>query len=320
MAGDEFALIERYFRGLTPARADVHTGIGDDAAVLDVPPGHELVVSTDTLVAGVHFPVSTPPADIGWKSLAVNLSDLAAMGAEPRWVTLALTLSGADDEFLGPFCRGFADCAAPQGVALVGGDLTRGPLSITVQIMGTVPAGMALLRSGARAGDAIWVTGELGGAALGLVMVQGRHGGAVDDDCVQRLNRPVPRVQAGLALRGQATACIDISDGLLTDLGHVLRASEVGARVELARLPLAPAVAALAVASQRWPLALGGGDDYELCFTAPAGADESVCAALKASGIGATCIGAVTAGSGAQWIGDDGRAVDFGPATGYQHF
>lgn len=320
MAGDEFALIEKYFRRLTADRPDVILGIGDDAAILAVPAGHELVVSTDTLVAGVHFPDSTAPVDIGWKSLAVNLSDLAAMGADPCWVTLALTMPGADAAFLEPFCRGFADCAAPHGVTLVGGDLTRGPLSITVQIMGTVPAGTALLRSGAKAGDAIWVTGELGGAALGLAMVQGRHRGAVDDACVQRLNRPMPRVRAGLALRGLATACIDISDGLLTDLGHVLRASGLGARVELARLPLAPAVAALADAPQRRQLALEGGDDYELCFTAPAGAEERVRAVLSASGIGATRIGQVTSGSGVQWLDADGRAVDFGPATGYQHF
>lgn len=318
MAGDEQALISRWFRGLTPARPDVHIGIGDDAAVLVVPPGHELVVSTDTLVVGVHFPDSTAPADIGWKSLAVNLSDLAAMGAEPRWATLALTMPDADAAFLEPFCRGFADCAAPHDVTLVGGDLTRGPLSITLQIMGTVPAGSALLRSGAKAGDGIWVTGELGGAALGLAMVQGRH--TVDAACVQRLNRPVPRVQAGLALRGLATSCIDLSDGLLTDLGHVVRASGVGARVELARLPLARSVAALADDSQRWQLALAGGDDYELCFTAPAGAEERVRDALRAAGIGAMRIGAVTVESGVQWISNHGRAVDFGPATGYQHF
>lgn len=319
MPGGEQGLITRYFRGLTPARSDVHAGIGDDAAILAVPAGDELVVSTDTLVAGVHFPVSAAPADIGWKSLAVNLSDLAAMGADPRWVTLALTLPEATDEFLAPFCRGFAECAAPNGVALVGGDLTRGPLSITVQILGTVPAGSALLRSGAKAGDGIWVTGELGGAALGLAMVQGRHRGAVDDACVQRLNRPVPRVQAGLALRGLATACIDISDGLLTDLGHVLRASGVGARVELSHLPLASTVAALPEAQGR-EFALGGGDDYELCFTAPAGSEERVHAALKASGTGVTRIGAVTGGSGLQWVDADGRGVDFGTATGYQHF
>lgn len=319
MAGDEFALIEKYFRRLTADRPDVILGIGDDAAILAVPAGHELVVSTDTLVAGVHFPVTTAPADIGWKSLVVNLSDLAAMGADPRWVTLALTMPEADPAFLGPFCRGFADCAAPYGVALVGGDLARGPLSITVQMMGTVPAGTALRRSGARVGDGIWVTGELGGAALGLAMVQGRHAGAVDVACLRRLNRPVPRVQAGLALRGLATACIDISDGLLTDLGHVLRASGVGARVELGCVPLDANVAALP-ASQRWALGLRGGDDYELCFTAQAGAATQVAERLAAAGCRATRIGVVTSDPDVNWVDANGTRVEFGVETGYQHF
>jgi thiamine-monophosphate kinase len=319
MAGDEYRLIEKYFRRLTAPRTDVVLGIGDDAAVLAAPVGAELVVTTDTLIAGVHFPASASPFDIGWKALAVNLSDIAAMGAEPRWVTLALTMPEADPAFLESFCRGFADCAMPHGVALVGGDLTRGALSITVQAMGAVPAGRAMRRAGARAGDDIWVTGELGGAALGLAIVQGRENSAGRESCVQRLNRPVPRVPAGLALRALATACIDISDGLFTDLGHVLRESGAGARVDLARIPLPAAVAELD-ADERWLLALGGGDDYELCFTAPAGAGERVHAALETAGVAATCIGVVTAGSCVQWLEGDGRVVDFGPATGYQHF
>ena len=322
MAGDEYALIRRYFQDLTAARDDVVRGIGDDAAVLTVPAGHELVVSTDTLVCDVHFPAATAPADIGFKSLAVNLSDLAAMGAEPRWATLALTLPAADASFLEPFCRGFAESARDQCVALVGGDLTRGPLSITVQIMGTVPAGAALLRSGARPGDQIWVTGELGSAALGLALVQGRHPGLGSefDACVRRLNRPEPRVHAGLLLRDVASAAIDVSDGLFTDLNHVMRASGVGAQVELARLPLGAALMALSGEPERWQYALGGGDDYELCYTVPAAQAAGLAWRLQASGCAATCIGAVTTGTGVRWLSAGGAPVDFSGSTGFQHF
>lgn len=322
MSSDEYALIRRFFQNLTAARGDVLHGIGDDAAVLAVPPGHELIVSTDTLVCGVHFPVATLPADIGFKSMAVNLSDLAAMGAEPRWATLALTMPDADPGFLELFCHGFAESAQAHGVALVGGDLTRGPLSITVQMMGTVPAGSALLRSGARPGEQIWVTGELGSAALGLEVLQGRHAGKGPgvDACVLRLNRPEPRVQAGLLLRGVASAAIDISDGLLTDLNHLLRASGVGARIDLARIPLAPAVAALVDLERRWQLALGGGDDYELCFTAPVAAAAKIGSRLENCGCKGTQIGSIAAGSGASWINLDGKRVDFSTQSGYQHF
>ncbi|OGT84934.1 MAG: thiamine-phosphate kinase [Gammaproteobacteria bacterium RIFCSPLOWO2_02_FULL_61_13] len=322
MPGDEYALIRRYFQNLTATRADVRRGIGDDAAVLAVPAGHELVVSTDTLINDVHFPAATLPADIGFKSMAVNLSDMAAMGAEPRWATLALTLPAAEPGFLEPFCAGFAESAQAHNVALVGGDLTRGPLSVTVQIMGTVPAGSALLRSGARPGDQIWVTGELGSAALGLAVLQGRHAGNAPglDACVRRLNRPAPCVQVGLLLRGVATAAIDISDGLLTDLGHVLRASGVGARVELSSIPMGVALSALPDASARWQYALGGGDDYELCYTVASGEAAGLASRLKASGCHASHIGSVTAGDAIAWIGADGVAVDFGARTGYQHF
>jgi thiamine-monophosphate kinase len=320
--GGEFALIQQYFQDLTATRTDVLRGIGDDAAVLAVPAGHELVVSTDTLVSGVHFPAVTQPADIGFKSLAVNLSDMAAMGAEPRWATLALTLPAATPDFLKGFCMGFAESAQPHNVALVGGDLTRGPLSITVQIMGTVPAGSALLRSGARPGDQIWVTGELGSAALGLAVLQGRHAGKGPDveACVLRLNRPEPRVQAGVILRGVASAAIDISDGLLTDLNHLVCASGVGARVELAAIPMGAALSALPAAAERWRYALGGGDDYELCFAAPPSVADGIKAQLGNRNCTATRIGVITAEPGLVWIGSDGVAVDFSTAAGYQHF
>lgn len=322
MSEGEYALIERYFRNLTADRGDIRVGIGDDAAVLQVPAGQELVVSTDTLVSGVHFPVSTAPADIGFKSLAVNLSDLAAMGAEPRWATLALTLPDADPQFLEPFSRGFGECADQHGVALAGGDLARGPLSITVQIMGTVPAGTALVRGGARPGDQVWVTGVLGAAALGLAVVQGRHGGggADIDVCVRRLLRPEPRVGAGMMLRGTATAAIDLSDGLLTDLQHVMRASGTGAQVSLGALPLPAALRMLPDEQGRWHYALCGGDDYELCYTVPQASAAGLAARLRAGGNAATCIGTVTAAPGIRWISPVGTEVDFGGATGYQHF
>jgi thiamine-monophosphate kinase len=322
MSGGEQEIIERYFRGLTAARTDVRIGIGDDAAVLQVPAGAELVVSTDTLVAGVHFPPATDPGDIGFKSLAVNLSDIAAMGAAPRWALLALTLPAAESGFLELFCRGLAECAAAHGVALVGGNLARGPLSVTMQILGTVPAGAALLRGGARPGDQIWVTGMLGAAALGLAVIEGRHAatGPAIDDCVQRLLRPMPRVAAGLALQGVAHGAIDISDGLLTDLQHVLRESRVGARVDLAGLPLPEALRALPDARARWQYALCGGDDYELCYTAPASAAERAAAAVRATGAAATCIGVITEEPGLRWLLPDGATVDFGAASGYQHF
>lgn len=322
MPGNEYALIRHYFQDLTAARTDVLCGIGDDAAVLAVPSGQELVVSTDTLVRDVHFPAATEPADIGFKSLAVNLSDLAAMGAEPRWATLALTLPAADPDFLDPFCRGFAECARAHDVALVGGDLTCGPLVISVQIMGTVSSGTALLRSGARPGDQVWVTGELGSAALGLAVVQGRHRGEGPglDACVQRLLRPGSRVRAGMLLRGVASAAIDVSDGLLTDLNHVLRASGVGARVELSHLPLGPALAALPGDADRRHYALCGGDDYELCYTVAAAQADGLTTRLRACGCRATCIGSITTGAGVQWLDANGAPVDFGAQTGYQHF
>ncbi|WP_290890438.1 thiamine-phosphate kinase, partial [Arenimonas sp.] len=214
MMPGEFALIDR-IRARAGRRPDVVLGIGDDAAVLRVPPGHELVVTSDTLVAGVHFPPETSAADLGWKALAVNLSDLAAMAAAPAWCTLALTLPEADAGFVDAFLDGFLELADEHGVSLVGGDTTSGPLSITVTAHGLVPAGEALRRDGARAGDEVWVTGTLGDAAGALA--QWRAGALFSAKLRHRLDRPTPRVAAGLALRGLATAGIDLSDGLAAD-------------------------------------------------------------------------------------------------------
>lgn len=267
---NEFELIRHYFSHQPVTRSDVVVGIGDDAAVLDPPADRELVLSTDMLVGGVHFPRETEPEAIGYKSIAVNLSDLAAMGADPAWFTLNLSLPAADETWIGGFCAGMFDLARKYQVQLVGGDTTRGPLTIGIQIAGFVPRGQALLRRGARAGDLVYVTGRLGDAALGLSCLRGELQLPAADRAamLERLERPTPRVREGVALRGLASACIDISDGLVADLGHVLEAGGVGARVDLAALPLSPVYEAN-LARIGWDAALANGDDYELCFTLP---------------------------------------------------
>lgn len=235
----EFDLIAR-IRQRVVLRDDVVLGIGDDGALLAPPPGQLLAVTMDTLNAGVHFPPETAPADIGWKALAVNLSDLAAMGAEPAWCTLSLTLPRADTAFVDGFCDGFLALAAQHGVALVGGDTTRGPLSVSITAHGFVPAGAALRRDGARIGDEVWVSGSLGDAAGALR--QWQAGAPMAPALRDRLDRPTPRVALGQALRGLASACIDISDGLLADLTHICRASGVGAEVDIDALPASDAL------------------------------------------------------------------------------
>ena len=261
----EAELIALFAARTGAARADVVLGIGDDAAVLAPRAGHELVLCTDTLVAGVHFPEVTDAASIGHKSLAVNLSDLAAMGAEPAWATLALTLPAPDADWVAAFADGFCALAARHGLQLVGGDMTRGPLSVTVTAAGQVPAGGALSRAGARAGDALFVTGALGEAALALAALQ--RGAEPAPGLRARLDRPDPRVADGLALRGIASAAIDVSDGLLRDLDRLLAGTRLGATVLLDALPRSDAfVAAGGVTGMQ----LHGGDDYELLFTARA--------------------------------------------------
>ena len=258
---DEFELIRRHFSFAT-AQEDVPLGVGDDAALLRLPAGEWLVACTDTLVEGRHFPVASRAYDIAWKSLAVNLSDLAAMAATPRWFLLALTLPEADPDWLSDFSAGLRALAAQSAVQLVGGDTTRGPLSITITALGSLPQGQALTRRGAQVGDDIYVSGYPGEAALALRDLQAGGAGA---GLRARLDRPVPRLGLGLALRGRAHAAIDISDGLAQDLGHILHASGVGACLDVQALPwrqpAAPDLQAI----------LAGGDDYELCFTLPAG-------------------------------------------------
>ena len=312
----EFALIDR-LRARVRGRPDLRLGIGDDAALLQPAPGHELVVTCDTLVAGVHFPEDTTPADLGWKALAVNLSDLAAMGAAPAWCTLAMTLPQADADWLDAFADGFFELADAHAVALAGGDTTRGPLSLTITAFGQVPAGQALRRDGARPGDEVWVSGSLGDAAGALAQWQAR--GPASAKLRHRLDRPTPRVAAGLALRGLASACVDLSDGLLADLGHVLAASGCAATLDLGRLPTTRTLAEHFDERRRWELQLAGGDDYELCFTAPPQAALAIEQALAAAGETATVIGQLHAGHGLSLRTPEGEAWT-APARGYEHF
>ncbi len=317
MAG-EFDLIARHFR-----RATTHTvlGVGDDAALMQPAPGQHLAVSSDMLVAGCHFLADTDPERLGHKALAVNLSDLAAMGATPRWVLLALALPHPDEDWVAAFARGFHAEACAHQVDWVGGDTTAGPLNISVTILGEVPVGHALRRSGALPGDQLWVSGTLGDAACGLACLQQRLG--LDDQarahCVARLERPTARVGLGLALRGVASAAIDVSDGLLADLGHLLTASGLGARVDWPAVPLSAALAGLRDDNFVRAAALTGGDDYELCFTAPASASLAVQAAAAAVGVRVTAIGVVESQDGTRVFDRAGRPMAFARA-GFDHF
>ena len=317
----EFRLIDRIRERTAQPREDVRLGIGDDAALLAVPAGQELAVAIDTMVEGVHFPAGTAPADIGWKALAVNLSDLAAMGATPAWALLALTLPRPDAAFVDGFAEGFAQLAGQYRLALVGGDTTRGALTLSVAVHGFVPPGQALTRAGAQVGDAVLVTGTLGDAAAGLRCLPSRMDvqATARDFLVNRLNRPTPRVAAGLALRGRASACIDVSDGLLADLGHLCTASGVGAEIDAALLPCSPALLGAFDEAAVRDFALTGGDDYELCFTVPAARMDEVRDDLAKLGCGATRIGRIVAGEGVRVRGADGEWLE--PArSGWDHF
>ena len=314
MGAGEFDLIAR-IRARVATRADVVLGIGDDAALLAPPPGRQLVVTADTLNDGVHFPRGTSPADVGWKALAVNLSDLASMGAEPAWCTLSLSLPQSDPAWIEGFLDGFLDLAGQHGIALVGGDTTRGPLSIAVTAMGLVEPGRALRRDGARVGDEVWVTGTLGDAAGGLALLDREPVPALR----ARLDRPTPRVAAGRALAGIATACVDVSDGLLADLGHVCARSHVAARIDVDALPASAALMEVIGEADRIALQASGGDDYELCFTAPADAGADIGAVTAQFGLRNTRIGRIVAGEGVHPV--DAKSQPWSsPRRGYDHF
>jgi len=327
MSLSEFSIIERLAQRASGARPDVCLGIGDDGAVVKVPQGMELVVSMDTIVEGVHFPSALEPRSIGHKALAVNLSDMAAMGAEPAWATMGLTLPESEPQWIEEFADGFFSLAERYSVALIGGDVTRGPLSVTVQMHGLVPVGMALQRSGAKVGDQIFVTGTLGDAGMGLWLAGNESAPLSDDGCqvMERLHRPEPRVWTGAALRGIASACIDISDGLLADLGHLLNASWVGATIFVDQLPRSDAYINLLEylpadgGNDPYTIPLTAGDDYELCFTVPAAAHARLAKALEGAGVPCTVIGEIQAEKGVRCVKKDGEPYQ-PRGAGYQHF
>ncbi|KAA8726227.1 thiamine-phosphate kinase [Ewingella americana] len=294
MACGEFDLIARYFNRYRTARRDVQLGIGDDCALLTVAEKQLLAVSTDTLVEGIHFLKTIDPADLGYKALAVNLSDLAAMGADPAWVSLALTLPEVNTEWLEAFSDSLFEQLNYYGMQLIGGDTTRGPLSMTLTIQGLIPVDRALTRGGASVGDWIFVTGSLGDSAAGLALLLDQL--TVDnaehrDTLLQRHLRPTPRILQGQALRGLATSAIDISDGLISDLKHVLTASGCGARIDLDALPLSEALLGSVEGDQALKWALTGGEDYELCFTVPEINRGALDVALSHLGVDFTCVG-----------------------------
>jgi thiamine-monophosphate kinase len=307
----EFELIARHF-----TRSTSHTllGVGDDGALIALTPGRELVVSTDMLVEGTHFLADTDAEALGWKCLAVNISDMAAMGAQPRWALLAAVLPAPTPDWIEAFARGFFACADTFGVDLIGGDTTRGPRAFCVTILGEAEAGQALRRSGARTGDSIWISGRPGRAALGLAHLQGRTTLREPQrgECLAALHHPQPRVALGLALRDVATAAIDVSDGLLADLGHILEQSAVAARLQIPDLP---------AAGLERDCLLAGGDDYELLFTAAAEADARIAILAAELQLPLTRIGEITAGTPGQLILHDADGNDITPAgRGYDHF
>jgi thiamine-monophosphate kinase len=303
----EFELIEKYFRRPLKRAA---LGGGDDCALLTPRPGMQWAVSTDMLVEGRHFLSTVSPERLGHKALAVNLSDLAAMGAEPLAFTFAIALPRADEAFIAPLADGIYALAETHGIELVGGDTTAGPLNLCITVFGELPPGQALLRSGAKAGDELWVSGQIGDARLALEVFRGRL--ALPGDQFESVRRamelPTPRVALGIALRGIARSAIDLSDGLIGDLGHVLKRSGVGAVVDVDALPRSATLAALPLAVQHECL-LAGGDDYELLFSAAPESADAVRAAGLAAGVAVTRVGGIEAGSGLRFVDRAGRAV-----------
>ncbi|EDR0942707.1 thiamine-phosphate kinase [Salmonella enterica subsp. arizonae] len=322
MACGEFSLIARYFDRVRSTRLDVETGIGDDCALLNIPEKQTLAISTDTLVAGNHFLPDIDPADLAYKALAVNLSDLAAMGADPAWLTLAITLPEVDEPWLEAFSDSLFELLNYYDMQLIGGDTTRGPLSMTLGIHGYIPAGRALKRAGAKPGDWIYITGTPGDSAAGLAVLQNRLLVSEETDAhyfIKRHLRPTPRILHGQALRDIASAAIDISDGLISDLGHIVKASGCGAKVDVDALPKSAAMMRHVDAGQALRWTLSGGEDYELCFTVP----ELNCGALDVAigqlGVPFTCIGQMSADVEGLSFVRDGMPVTF-DWKGYDHF
>ena len=317
----EFDLISRYFSRRGAPRADVVLGVGDDGAVLECPPDLQLIAAIDSLVEDVHFPAGSPARSVGHRALAVNLSDLAAMGAQPAWALLALALPAADEAWLGPFSDGLDALARQHGVALVGGDTTGGKLCVTVQVLGFVPRGAALRRSGAQAGDAVFVSGTPGDSAAGLLLEQSRltlADAAQAQWLLDRFRYPTPRVSLGVALRGLASACIDVSDGLLGDCARLAQASGCGVTLDYEALPVSGPLRAAVGEERARELALTGGEDYELCFTVPAGKLQEFTARCPAAEFGWSRIGTLTVQPGA--VVRRGASVMQVSHRGFDHF
>lgn len=316
----EFNIIDKYF---TRPSQNADLSVGDDAALIQISAGHQLAISTDMSVAGTHFLENCPAYFVGWKSLAVNVSDMAAMGATPKWATLAIALPSIDEAWLAEFSRGFFACADAFGISLIGGDTTRGPLNISVQIMGEVPVGKALRRDGAKAGDEIWVSGTLGEAALGLAQLQNKLAentlSAVEKKvCIDALQAPQPRVALGLALQDIANSAIDISDGLLADLGHVLERSKLGANLYWEQIPHVNIINSIDVKKLQ-SLSLAGGDDYELCFTAPASEHDLILEIGKKLNFKLSAIGETTQETKLNLYDKNHQLIEL-KSTGYEHF
>ncbi|RTR38343.1 thiamine-phosphate kinase [Shewanella canadensis] len=316
----EFQLIENFFTNRSISRRDVELSIGDDCALVQPALNKSIAISCDTLVENVHFYPDIPPQALGYKSLAVNLSDLASMGAEPAWMTLALTLPDVNEQWLTEFSSGLFDAAEYYGVALIGGDTTRGPRSITITINGQVSTGKALTRGGAKNGDWIYVTGTIGDSALGLDVIRGkRH---VDPEhheyLVNRHYYPTPRVLAGQSLRGLASSAIDLSDGLASDIKHMLKRSQVGAVIDVNRLPISSAVTDSVSKDEALNYALMGGEDYELLFTVPEAQKGALETALANAGVQFTQVGQITTGDSVKLIRDGERFISNN--LGFEHF
>ena len=318
MALNEFSIIQTYFAERTHARSDVLLGIGDDGALLKVPQDQVLVTTLDTMVAGIHFPFDTDPADVGYKALAVNLSDLAAMGAEPCWMSLALTMPEANADWLEKFSKGLFLLAKEFHIQLIGGDTSCGPLSVTLHLSGFIPPGQALLRQGANVGDKIYVSGTLGDAGLALQVLSGSVILPTDakEYVLQRLNRPTPKIELGYLLRGIASSAIDISDGLAADLTHILDQSGVGATINANDLPMSSVLTHYTSSEVAKKLALTSGDDYELCFTVSPKNEEQLIIKLKDKKIECRCIGEIEKTTGLRVDGFQGELVK----KGYLHF
>lgn len=313
----EFNLIRQYFTRNAP---NTDLGVGDDAALLRVSAHHQLAISVDMSVAGTHFYADAAPYDIGWKCMAVNISDMAAMGAKPKWATLAIALPEINENWLSEFSRGLFACADSFNVYLIGGDTTRGTLNISIQIMGEVPTGKALLRSGAKPDDDIWVSGQVGSAALGLAQLQGKIELPADalQACLNALQQPTPRVALGLALQNIAHSCIDVSDGLLADLGHILKASNLGAAIQLESIPCYAFLESQLENPLIRQCILAGGDDYELVFTAPTAQRTAIESIGKQLGLALNIIGKTTSQMNLS-VYYQQQALDIS-TTGFDHF